>query len=89
MIKIRVFCESDHDRVQMEFVQNKQWHICQLCLAMITDEVAFRAIPVQYRKMVGGVAGELLAAMADIGAFDVIYRGHGILLVEYPRENQV
>jgi hypothetical protein len=89
MIEVRVFCEGDHPRSRMTYSVAKQYHTCVKCGAMITDESVVRAIPKPYQLMVTGEGGELLAAMADIGAFDVIYREPGILLVEYPRENQV
>ena len=90
MLPVRVFCASDHPRAPMEWRPDQQYHVCPQCLDAVTEEAVLRAIPKQYRPLADlGWMGEMLAAMMDVGAIDVIYTGSVFMSVEYPRENQV
>ena len=82
MVEVKVFCENEHERVEMEMDHMHQRHICQRCGHAITPEAVDQSIPEAYRPH-KTTFGRLLQEMLDYD-ISVIYNGRR-LRIEYPR----
>lgn len=89
MIKVRPYCQMDHDRELMTYDPIKERYSCSMCMFKVTAEMVHHSVPPQYRFLFNPMFGEIAASMLDIGAIDLIFDNPLMAKIEMPRERHV